>query len=255
MQSTKQRKSSGKNKSNKNTCFGIGDDDEDYNKLDENSKALFNLLNKKLNNLESKFEGLSSSLSEKVTELEDRVVAIEESALHQVDSIIHEINDRQSRANNIIIYNLCDSKDAAKNDFQRLQQLLSRCDGDLPFDINSVEHQRLGNKFINGKSRPLRVTLPSKNHVHWIFSQKKNIIDGSLGISGDLTKNQRAYRASIIKELKRRKSDGETNLFLKYVKGSPTIAVNDNAGAVSVAVVTDDTEVASAVGSPTNSTA
>lgn len=206
------------------------DDEDDFNKLDDNLKPLYSLLNKRLSNLDTKLDNVTKNLSDidlKVIDLEDRIEVLEENTSHNIEFIISEMQDRHSRECNLIIYNLNDAKDASKTDSQRLQNLFERCSEALPFDIKDIMSQRLGKNFIKGKQRPLKVTLPKRDDVHWIYSQKKNIVgDSNISISGDLTKQQRNYRVSVIKEIKKRSSEGEGNLLIKYVRGVPTIMKN-----------------------------
>lgn len=52
---------------------------------------------------------------------------------------------------------------------------------------------RIGKKFVQEKSRPIRVTLPSADCDHCVFNVKKSLGDGNLHISSDQTKQRMEY--------------------------------------------------------------
>lgn len=223
-------------------CCGIKKDDSEGNDgdndniddLDKNSKLLYKLIskefkssiqvvNKKLGDLDIKLDKTVIRLDQRILDIEGRLESVEENSLHLVENTIAEMMDRKFRERNVILYNLPDSKNAAKSDCQKFIELLSPCSDDLPFKIGDIKVRRLGNKFVNGKVRPLKITLPTVNDVHWLFHHKRDICKDKLFISGDLTTMQRQYKSRVINELKQRKEDGESDLVIKYVRGVPTI--------------------------------
>ncbi|KAF5308487.1 hypothetical protein FQR65_LT06151 [Abscondita terminalis] len=116
---------------------------------------------------------------------------LEDNAFHSSEDIIAELQDRKSRLNNIMVYNLPDSVNAEASDQQ--SDLFDKC-----------------NKFHEKTIRPLKITRPSKEDVHWIFQNKKTRCkDINIAISADLTQQQRAYRLKVVEELKSRLDKGK----------------------------------------------
>lgn len=204
----------------------LEDDEEDLKELDNSARILYKLLSKKIDNNYNQFHGSIDKINAKVKMIEERLDTLEDNALLLSEDIITEIYDRKSRENNFIIYNSADSKNAETSDKQMVIDLLSSCDEIPSFNINNIIVSRIGNKFVKGSNRPLKVTLPSNEDVHWIFHNKKALCKDDLSIAADLTRKQRNYLAHIIKELKKRKENGEDGLFIKYIRNVPTIAVN-----------------------------
>lgn len=198
-------------------------DEADINELDNNSKILFKLLSKKIDSNREIIEEAIKKINSNILDIEDRLDTLEENGLCTGEDLIAEIRDRKSRENNFIIYNLTDTKNASATDHQTVVDLLSTCKDTPPFDLDNIIVSRLGNKFSSGNIRPLKVTLPSNEHVHWIFSQRKFICKNKITISADLTRKQREFLASIVRELKTRKNNGENDIFIKYIRGVPTI--------------------------------
>lgn len=205
--------------------------EDETDKLDENSKVLLSILDKRFNKINNNISDALrhiNDIQDRVADLENKFEVLEDKLQFNTENIISELHDRQSREKNIIIYNLDDSPNAASTDINVIQELFNKCSESLPFELNELLIQRLGNKFSRGKNRPLKITVPSVSNVHWIYSQKKFIVGNSkIAISGDLTKQQRDYRRSIIMELKSRISNGEKNILIKYVRGMPIIAPKD----------------------------
>lgn len=198
----------------------------DLGDLDVSAKALYKLLSKKIDDNYKNIIGSINNIKRKIVCIEERLDTIEDNALLVTEDIIAEIQDRNAREKNIMIYNSKDSNNAEASDKQMVSELLLSSNEVPPFNIDDIVVSRMGNKFINNSNRPLKVTLPSKENVHWVFHNKKALCKGDIGISADLTRQQRTYRSSVIKELKSRKEKGEEGLFIKYVRGVPTITVD-----------------------------
>ena len=87
---------------------------------------------------------------------------------------------------------------------------------------------RLGQK--SSKPRPLKVTLHEPSDVFIVLKNKHKLrassTYSSIRISPDRTIMQRNQLRDIIEKLEERKTAGETNLVMKFVKGVPTISKN-----------------------------
>lgn len=123
-----------------------------------------------------------------------------------------ELLDCQSRARNIILFNVLEfsaSLPGQLDDTSFLKDVFTT----MSILVNLVSVNRLGK--ISSKLRLLRVTLPAFTVVFDILKVKRNLIDisrlSTIRILSDLTLQQRKYFSSIISELKR-KNAGEHNL-------------------------------------------
>jgi len=95
----------------------------------------------------------------------------------------------------------------------------------LALDIKPFAIQRLG-KF-DGKIRPLKVSLASATDVFKTLGSSRKLksdqIFNEVRIMSDKTPKQRLFFQNLRKELDKRRSDGESNITIKYVKGIPSI--------------------------------
>lgn len=141
----------------------------------------------------------------------------------QVEETIKETLDRIQRANNIIIYNVPESDN--DTDIRLVHDVTRLILGDgtqLPLDIIRIGKKTLGNK----NPRPIKVTYPTSFLVRQLLRNKVRLANStysSVNIKSDLTPKQASYLTFLRSELKRRSENGETNLTIKYVNGTPTI--------------------------------
>lgn len=95
----------------------------------------------------------------------------------------------------------------------------------LALNIKPITYQQLG-KF-DGKIRPLKITLNSASDVFKILGSSKKLksdeIFNEVRITSDKTPKQSLYFQNLRNELNTRRSNGESNLTIKYVKGIPSI--------------------------------
>lgn len=79
----------------------------------------------------------------------------------------------------------------------------------------------------DGKIRPLKISLASASDVFKTLGSSRKLksdqIFNAVRITSDKTPKQRLYFQNLRKELDKRRSDGESNLTIKYVKGIPSI--------------------------------
>lgn len=200
----------------------------EFEELDNNSKILFKLLSEKIDRIDFKLDSTVNKFNKKLLDLDERVENLELSTPYIMEEVICEMKNRKFRENNIIIYNLQDSSNASSTDNASFIKLFSNINEDIPFSSDNISVARLGNKFQNNVSRPLKVKLPSLECVHWIFKHRKVISNvNNIIIANDLTPAQREFRAKILRELKERKNKGETDIYMKVVNGMPKIFKGD----------------------------
>lgn len=192
--------------------------------LDDNLIPLWNLISQKV---VSKLDDISASLtstSDRLDTVEDRIGDLEEDVEQLRNDVYNEASERIKREKNVIIFNFNDTPEAVRTDLKAIQNLFSSSGIDLPFDLNNIKVVRLGRKFIQGKTRPLKISFQSAEYVDWVFVNKKKLGDGSLWISGDLTKRQQDEMKHLRAELKARIDKGEEDIYIAYSNRIPYIA-------------------------------
>lgn len=139
------------------------------------------------------------------------------------ETIIDELADRQSRAGNIIIYNLPESGNGASSQNDDLDGVKTILNGLEIADKDKIHTLRLGRRGAN--SRPLKIFLGSRSNALLVLKNKTYISEKNSGIkiTNDETPMQREYKAKLRAELEQRKTAGEENLTIRYVKGKPKI--------------------------------
>lgn len=140
-----------------------------------------------------------------------------------VTQIITELQDRQSRESNVLIFNLEESTITDRQERRRaisanLCSIIHSIDDSI--DVSNIKFFRLG-KYVEGKIRPLKVTLSSKVDALAILKNKKRI-SGNLKIQSDLTPMQQKHLRDLRAKLRDLNQGGE-NKTIKYIKGVPQI--------------------------------
>lgn len=164
-----------------------------------------------------------STLTTEVNQLkENKLVNSNESLL--IQNVITEISEREKRACNIIVYNCDEEQDVS--DSKKIIRLLNAANENIVND--DIKTVRLG-RHIDGKIRPIKVYLKSKEVALNLFKNRKKICEnfGDVKISMDQTLNQRNYFKYMLEELNRRKVSGE-NVILKFFNGVPTIKIGND---------------------------
>lgn len=117
-----------------------------------------------------------------LAEITNRVSKLENAATNGDDSIIQEINDRNRRANNLILFNMEEAD--FSSDSKAVGNILRKVLTDEASD-NEVHYtlKRLGNRNPN-KPRPLCVTLNSPNISRKILMNKNKYNVPSQDLSG-----------------------------------------------------------------------
>lgn len=139
------------------------------------------------------------------------------------ETIINEINERQKRANNIIIYKLQETQD---DDTETIKGIVKDIAPEV--NLNNVKTYRLGKK--TNTPRPVKVVFDSKEDALIVVKNKSKLknLKYDVNINMDQTKMQLDYYKSIKSELEARKARGENNLYIRYMNGIPTINCTKN---------------------------
>jgi len=146
--------------------------------------------------------------------------------------IINEINDRNSRATNLIFYNIeeCDSNqsvDRIAHDINQINNTIKSIGVDS--EIVPLKVIRLG-RYQSGKLRPIKAVFSTSTNTFDILKNKRklslHVPPSRINISSDRTLLQRDSMKKLRDELAARSSNGETGLIIKFIKGVPRIVKN-----------------------------
>ena len=150
----------------------------------------------------------------------------EEQVKESVASYLDEGKDREDRAKNIILYNLPEPKDQGeegqKNDLITTQRVLDDIveKEDKATKEAVVTIKRLGKPptETDQRPRPIKVTLNSTEAKAKIIQQARNLKHSSsfnkVGVSNDMTLQERETHKKLVREMNRRRGQGE-NVIIK----------------------------------------
>ena len=139
------------------------------------------------------------------------------------DEIIAEVEERNRRANNLILFHLPESNENTGN--LRKSDNLSRCINTVfPHDkmdnVSILSCIRLG-KYNADKIRPLKIIFG--NFPQALGAVKSYKFTNNLYLNRDLTPRQQNLSYLVRSEYKHRKQQGEVDIVLKYYNGIPKI--------------------------------
>lgn len=139
------------------------------------------------------------------------------------EEMFSEIHERHARSKNIIIAGIPEAsmsvRDKQDNDKREVVKILKMINSNCPEPLTIY---RLG-KQRSGKSRNIKICLPSETAARDILRNKSNLKTDSIKIFSDQTPYQRNYFKTLQEELKTRIDNGETSIRIKYIKGIPKI--------------------------------
>lgn len=131
------------------------------------------------------------------------------------EELFSELQERNYRANNLILFNLPENN--GQDESTQVRELLLENVTDE--NIKVISTYRIGKSNTN-KARPIRIILSTPQHaLNVLRSYKRN---GNLYLNKDLTKYQQNASYLTRTEFRKRKEKGE-NIILKYVNGVPKI--------------------------------
>ena len=160
-------------------------------------------------------EGVKA-VSDKMGDLQAVTPAVDSDKL--LETVSHEVVERTSRACNLIIYGVIPS-DSGVKDSELVVQMLRNI---VNLSSTSPVCQRFGS-CINGKPKPLKVTLSSPGVVLQILKSKNRLPKG-IFVTNDKTPSQKPYLLKLSKEKdEHNKRYPENPMIIKYVKGVPKL--------------------------------
>ena len=142
---------------------------------------------------------------------------------NSAEDLMREFHERQSRASNVIFFNVNepDSSSAVDQDHSFLQEAFAQ----LKLDFTGSVHRfrRIGKMPAPGKSRPLLVHLMSPAIASRLLTTNRSFSPRPFSLSPDRTPAQCKQLNDLRLELKRRTDCGEPNLTIKFISGIPRI--------------------------------
>ena len=165
-------------------------------------------------------------LKQQIAALHDRVTTLESTPSNSMDNnnamntLANEINDRKSRENNIILFNVPESTcptraDTYSDDLQNVRLKLNN----IKPNITVIKTIRLGIKSDN--PRPVKVILECSADAKYVLKNRNKLPHNRT--KSDDTPLQQAYLKKIRDELNERIKNGEVDLTLKYINSTPKI--------------------------------
>lgn len=188
--------------------------------------------------LKDKVDLLSHNLSEITPRLnkveEDVKFLLEENqksnSVLSVDETFAEIADRTSRQSNAIIFNVPESNSSRPHDKKHHDlALINKIVSSAKLTPEKITFFRIG-KSTAKTPRPIKILLTNSSEAREFFkgfsSDNMVSIDPSLSkvtISRDRTPKELTYLGNLRKSLQSRIENGETDLTIKFVNGTPKI--------------------------------
>lgn len=183
------------------------------------------------------YDGLREELDDvkklllKTTNVDSPGASVVSSSPSDANAIMEEILERERRANNVILvgvkeFNSDNGSDRKIHDETTVKKLLSDVNNGGDYSQKVMAVQRLGRRE-DGKIRPIKVILFSRQDAIWILKNKSKARK-EVRIYDDKTPKQREELNQLRNTLKTRVEMGETNLTIRYVKGVPKIVNQKN---------------------------
>lgn len=164
------------------------------------------------------------SLESKIQQLKITTTVASTSVPSICEDIMAELSDRNLRSKNIIMIGIPEQNSADTNensdlDKSEVSKVIKILNPNYPEPEKTI---RLG-KYNVDKKRPIKVSFASQSTVISILRNKTKIKDYNVRIYSDQTPQQRSHLKRLKEELENRKTNGEMNLSIRYVKGVPKI--------------------------------
>lgn len=142
------------------------------------------------------------------------------------EQVIKEIMDRNNREKNIVLAGLSEqtsttAEERISGDERDILNVTSQVCQNPPKPIKIF---RIG-KYVPGKHRRVKVCFDTAITAKY-FLRNKDKLPENVKIFSDQTPAQQQYLKSLKEELARRQNDGENELTIKYIHGTPTIVKN-----------------------------
>ena len=161
----------------------------------------------------------------KINSIEDSINNIQKSSSSSSDmeQLYMEFNDRQSRKNNLMLFEVSDH-DNSEEDSAYMGNFFKKV---ADFDPSKTKFRRCGlyNKKVHiKKGRPIQITFQSRDDYFKVLNAKKSTLKG-FKLFTDKTEKQRSYINKVVKEVKQLNSDNpNSEKIIKYKFDVPIIA-------------------------------
>lgn len=144
------------------------------------------------------------------------------------EDVIEEIEERQKRANNILISNVKESNSISRenrleDDKVKVKDILQG----VEVDLTDIKVFRMG-KYLPSKSRLIKVVFKKREDAVMVLKNKNKIKVPSIQIFGDQTNKQRQYFQKIKSQLEEIKSNGDNSKTIKFVNNVPKIVARSS---------------------------
>lgn len=194
-----------------------------------------------LNAINERVERCISSTAEtadRITSLElkfQELSTVNNAADFPIDSCLSEVEDRVLRRKNIMIYGMNEpaqssTLNAHESDLSSVNSLLSLLSSSI--DPHNIKIRRLSTFSTSQlKPRPIKVSFPHEFYASQIRDsflklRKQSQLPATIAqisLAPDRTKQQQSNYQQIKKEFQTRLQNGETNIRIMYLHGSPAI--------------------------------
>lgn len=144
--------------------------------------------------------------------------------LNMCENIVNELQDRYQREKNIVIVGVPEpkgenQKERSTADTREIIKIIKSTFDKCPEPLKIF---RLG-KYMNEKCRPIKVIFSTQETAKTILRNRSNLKENSVKIYSDQTPYQQKVIKILKEELQRRSQNGEENLTIKYINGTPKI--------------------------------
>lgn len=194
---------------------------------------------------------ITNLLESKLNEIKLEIAALKQSTLGNeskcllMEDVISEIEERKKRSNNIMIFKLPElatqnRQESEEHDENAVNDILSQIQiahidpgtqGNRMSQTSSANNSnpiclrtfRIG-KPTNSQPRPLKVVLNNESAVLNVLRNKNPVCNQlKISISRDNTPSQQQALKEIRETLEKRKEEGEADITIRYINGSPKI--------------------------------
>lgn len=161
-----------------------------------------------------------------IRDLQEEVNAFKkQQQMRCTEDMISELSDRQSRAKNIIMFDIpeCDLPDLEQRKLRDTEECWKVIGSITSTSQNNIKVLRLGKPSAEKKfPRPIKIIFQTRGEALAIL-KNKNKLKKPNSIKSDQTPMQRQHLIDLRNELHQRTEKGEKELTIKYIKGSPKI--------------------------------
>lgn len=196
-------------------------------------EALFQVpkLIKSYDGLREELNDVKKQISKGLSASPPAVAAVVPSLSLDTGAILEEIVERERRASNVILVGIkeSDSDNSSTRklyDESNVNKILLDINDGRDYAEKVVTVIRLGRRE-DGKHRPIKVVLKSRQDAVWILKNKSKA-NKEVRVYDDKTPKQREELMQLRETLKIRQDNGEAGLTIKYVKGAPKIMHQKN---------------------------